>query len=68
MLEQVNAVMGNLFASDVMSKELKTDNVSQLSHSIEIVNNFSVFFSKITLPHLKIQMIQIYIFHLNVGT
>lgn len=27
-LEQVNAVMGNLFASDIMSKEVKTDTVS----------------------------------------
>lgn len=28
-LEQVNAVVGNLFATDVMSKETKADNVSQ---------------------------------------
>lgn len=31
-LEQVNAAMGNIFASDVLLKEVKTSNVSPLPH------------------------------------
>lgn len=68
-LEQVNAVMGNLFASDVMSKEVKTDTVRKWGTFL-FSRHFIAFIllRTITCPDSKMPTIQIFIFHPIVET